>query len=152
MSRSVLRSPSRNLLLGVLGFVVESGPGIVVIGREHMSRPDTAGEIVMPVEIPVASHLNEPGTAAGAAGHIAGDGDDRAARHLPASASPALAGLPCLAIKGARGWIAVGVVRLLDALIVGPAGSTNHVCQISLAVGRDDRHAKIMVQIIRPGI
>ncbi len=40
-----------------------------------MPRLHTANEVVMAIEIPVAAHLNEPGTTAGATSPIAGDGD-----------------------------------------------------------------------------
>src|SRR6266481_7362497 len=79
----------------LLGLVVKSVPGIIIVGREHMPVPEAAGEVVMAVEVPVAADLNEPGATAGATGHIAGDGDHRATPMLPAFAF-AFAGLPGL--------------------------------------------------------
>src|SRR5260370_90590 len=78
----------------LLGLVVKSVPCIIIVGREHMPVPEAAGEVVMAVEVPVATDLNEPGATAGAAGHIAGDGDHRATPMLPAGAQGTLAGLP----------------------------------------------------------
>jgi hypothetical protein len=63
---------------GMLGLVVKSVPGIIIIGREHMPGPDKAGEVVMAIEVQIAVALHEPGATAGATGHIAGDGDHRA--------------------------------------------------------------------------
>src|SRR5260370_30303456 len=60
--------------LCLLGLVVKSVPGIIIVGREHMPVLDTAGEVVMAVEVPDATDLNEPGATAGAAAHIKRDG------------------------------------------------------------------------------
>ena len=50
--------------LCMLGLVVESVPGIIIVRREHMAGLETAGEIVMAVEVPVATDLNKPGATA----------------------------------------------------------------------------------------
>ena len=61
--------------LRMLGLVVKSVPGIIIVGREHMPGLETTDKIVMAVEIPVAANLNEPGTTAGATSHIARNGN-----------------------------------------------------------------------------
>src|SRR5437764_3120115 len=78
--------------LRILGLVVKSVPGIIIVGREHVPGLETAGEVVMAVEVPVAADLNEPGATAGATGHIAGDGDHAAPSMLPGFAQGILAG------------------------------------------------------------
>ena len=113
---------------------------------------DTAGEVIMAVEVPVAIDLNEPGSTAGATGHIARDGDHGASRMLPAFAGGTLAGLPGLAIERIRGGVAIGVEGLIDRLIICPTGATDQVGQDTLVVGRDDGHAKIMMKVIWPGM
>src|SRR5260370_32128508 len=100
--------------LCLLGLVVKSVPGIIIVGREHMPVLDTAGEVVMAVEVPDATDLNAPGATAGAAGHIAGDGDHRSTPMLPAAAQRTLAGLPCPPIERRRCDVAIGVERLID--------------------------------------
>src|SRR5438067_451986 len=54
--------------LRLLGLVVKSVPGVIIVGREHRPELETAGEVVMAVEVPVAADLNEPGTTAGSSG------------------------------------------------------------------------------------
>ncbi len=135
------------------GFVVKRVPGIVVVGREHVVGLDAAGEVVMAVEIPVAADLNEPGTTAGATGHVAGDGDHSATGMLPAFADGAIgARLPGLTIEGIAGRVAIGVEGLVDGLIIGPTGTAYHIGQQTLTVGRDDGHAKVMMQVIWHGV
>src|SRR5205807_6357695 len=102
----IFRVDGGNHSLGLLGLAVQSEPGIIIVGREHVPKPETAGEVVMAVEVPVAADLNEPGATAGATGHIAGDGDHRAAPVLPFGAGRRLAGLPGLAIERIRGGVA----------------------------------------------
>ena len=67
----------------MLGLVVKSVPGIIIVGREHVSGLHTADEVIMTIEVPVASDLNEPGATAGATSHIAGNGDHCATAMLP---------------------------------------------------------------------
>src|SRR5258708_14309722 len=107
------RQQERFPSLCLLGLVVKSVPGIIIVGREHMPVLEVAGKVVMAVEVPVATDLNEPGATAGAAGHIAGDGDHRATPMLPAGAQGTLAGLPGLAIERRRGGGALGVEMLI---------------------------------------
>src|SRR5260370_36009328 len=90
------------LSLRMLSLVVKSVPGIIIVRREHVPRLHTAGEVVMAVEVPVAVDLNEPGSTAGATGHIARDGDHGASPMLPAFAGGPLAGLPGLPIECIR--------------------------------------------------
>src|SRR5216683_4520885 len=151
-ARTVCATPSQLhfftvslLSLRLLGLIVQSIPVIIIIGREHMSRLDTAGEVVMAVEVPVAIDLNEPGATAGATGHIARDGDHGASPMLPAFAGGPLAGLPGLAIEWIRSGIAIGVEGLIDRLIIRPTGAADYVGQDTLAIGRNDRHAKVMM-------
>src|SRR5260370_28937406 len=98
--------------LCLLGLVVKSVPGIIIVGREHMPVLEAAGKVVMAVEVPVAADLNEPGAAAGATGHIAGDGDHRATPMLPAGAQRTLAGLPGLHIERRSGAVGTRVALL----------------------------------------
>src|SRR5258707_3591652 len=135
----------------LLGLVVKSVPGIIIVGREHMPVLEVAGKVVMAVEVPVATDLNEPGATAGAAGHIAGDGDHRATPMLPAGAQGTLAGLPGLAIERRRGGVALRVESLIGRLIIGPTGATHQVGQGALVIGSNDGHAKVMVKVIWPG-
>src|SRR5712691_669892 len=111
----------------MLGFVVKSVSGVVIVGREHMPALPTADEVIMAVEIRVAATLNEPGTTAGAAGHTAGDGDHAASSMLPNGAFGTLAGLPGLAIVRIAGGVAIGIEEMIDRLIRCPTGTTNHV-------------------------
>ena len=134
--------------LRMLGLVVKSVPGIIIVGREHMPELDNAGEVVMAVEVPVAADLNEPGATAGATGHTAGDGDHRATPMLPAFAEGTLAGLSGLAIEGIPGGVAIGVEGLIDRLIMGPTCAADQVGQDTLAIGRNDGHAKVMMIVI----
>ena len=134
--------------LRLLGLVVKSVPGLIIVGREHMPGLETADEVVMAVEVPVAAALNEPGATAGATGHIAGDGDHRAAPMLPDSAGRTLAGLPGLAIEGIPGGVAISVERLADRLIICPTGASDQVGQVPMAIGRNDGHAKVMMKVI----
>jgi len=113
--------------------------------------PETADEVVMAVEIQVAAELNEPGATAGAAGHIAGDGDHITAPMLPESTERTLAGLSGLAIERIPGGIAIGIERLIDRPIICPTGATNQVGQDTLAIGGNDGHAKVMMIVIWPG-
>ena len=138
--------------LRLLGLVVKSVPGIIIVGREHRPALETAGEGVMAVEVPVIVHLNEPGATAGACGHIAGDGDHRAAPMLPDGAGRTLARLPGLAIEGIAGGVAISVERLADRLIICPTGASDQVGQVPLAIGRNDGHAKVMMIVIWPGV
>src|SRR5579864_8744039 len=111
---SLCSSPVEDRLfisLRLLGLVVKSVPGIIVVGREQMPGLETADEVVMAVEVPVAADLNEPGATAGATGHIAGDGDHRATPMLPGGADGTLAGLPGLAIERIPGGVDIGVER-----------------------------------------
>src|SRR5260370_22747617 len=133
------------LSLRMLGLVVKSVPGIIVVRREHMPALDTAGEVVMTVKVPVAVELNEPGSPAGATGHIARDGDHGASPMLPAFAGGTLAGLPGLAIEWIGGGVAIGVEGLIDRLIIRPTGAADYVGQDTLAIGRNDGHAKVMM-------
>src|SRR5581483_1867262 len=104
-------------------------PGIFIVRREHMPWLETADEIVMAVNIPVVTALDKPGTAAGAAGHIAGDRDDCAPAVLPALTGPVLTGLPGLSIERISGRITVSIEGLTDRLIIGPANTANDVGQ-----------------------
>src|SRR5581483_9618876 len=136
----------------MLSFVIESVPGIIVVGREHVAGLDRGGEIVMAVEIPVAFHLNEPAATTGTTGHIARNGDDGATCKLPLFANRTLvAGLHALTIVRIRSGVTIGVVRLLDWLVIGPTSTTDHISQITLAIGGDDSHTKVMMQIIGAG-
>src|SRR5260221_4716364 len=137
--------------LCLLGLVVKSVPGIIIVGREHMPVLDTAGEVVMAVEVPDATDLNEPGATAGAAGHIAGDGDHRATPMLPAGAQGTLAGLPGLAIERRRGGVAIGIESLIGRLIIGPTGATHQVGPGALGIVSNQCHAKVMMKVIWPG-
>ena len=116
-----------------------------------MPRLEAADEVVMAVEIPVVADLNEPGATAGAAGHIAGNGDHRATSMLPGGARRTLTRLPGLSIERIRGGVAIGVERLIDRLIVCPTGTTDEVGQVTLAIGSDDGHAKVMMIVIWAG-
>src|SRR6266851_1557903 len=136
----------------MLCLVVKSEPGIIVVGGEHMAALDAAGEVVMAVEVHVAVDLNEPGAAARAACHIAGDGDHRAAPHLPAFAGGTRAGLPGLTIEGRRGRVAIGVESLIDRLVIGQTRAADYVGQVTLAIGRNDSHTKVAMQVACPGI
>src|SRR5260370_18831147 len=98
----------------MLGLVIKSEPGIIVVGGEQMAVLDAAGEVVMAVDLHVGVDLYEPGATAGADGHIAGNGDHRAAPHLPAFAGGRRAGLPGLTIERRRGRVAIGVESLID--------------------------------------
>ena len=113
----------------MLGLVVKSVPGIIIVGREHVPGLETADEVVMAVEVPVVAALNEPGTTAGATGHIAGYRDYGAPSMLPGSAGAGgiLAGSPGLTIERGRGGVAIGIEGLIDRLISCPTGATNHV-------------------------
>src|SRR5216684_3425499 len=122
------------LSLRMLSLVVKSVPGIIIVRREHVPRLHTAGEVVIAVE------LNEPGSTAGATGHIARDGDHGASPMLPAFAGGPLAGLPGLAIEWIRSGIAIGVEGLIDRLIIRPTGAADYVGQETQAIGRNDRH------------
>src|SRR5437588_596753 len=132
----------------MLGLVVKSVPGIIIVWREHVPGPHTADEVVMAVEVPVAADLNEPGTTAGATGHIAGDRDHSAPPMLPDRAGGTLAGLSSLTIEGSPGGVAIGVEGLIDRLIIGPTSAANQVGQDTLAIGRNDGHAKVMMIVI----
>ena len=112
-----------------------------------MPGPDKAGEVVMAVEVQIAVDLNEPGATAGATGHIAGDGDHGASPMLPGCAGT-LAGLSDLAIEGSPGGIAIGVEELINRLIICPTGAADQVGQDTLAIGRNDGHAKVMMIVI----
>src|SRR5258708_33539119 len=147
-SSSLCSSPVEDRLFvasGLLGLVVKSVPGIIIVGREQMPRLETADEVVMAVDVQVAADLNEPGATAGATGHIAGNGDHRATPMLPGGADGTLAGLSGLAIERIPGGIAIGVERLIDRLIIGPTGTTDSVGQGSLAIGTNDGHTKVMM-------
>ena len=133
------------LSLRVLGLVVKSVPGIIIVRREHVPRLHTTGEVVMTIEVPIAAELNEPGSTAGATGHIARDGDHGASPMLPAFAGGPLAGLPGLAIEWIRGGVAIGVEGLIGRLIIRPTGAADYVGQDTLAIGRNDGHAKVMM-------
>src|ERR1700739_4450601 len=100
-----------------------------------MPALETAGKVVMAVEIPVAIVLNEPGTTAGATGHVAGEGDHHTAPMPPQRAGGSLAGLSRLTIERIPGWIAIGVERLVDRLIICPTGAAHKIRQITLAIG-----------------
>src|SRR5713101_206338 len=118
----------------------------------HVPRLHTADEVVMAVEVPVAANLNEPGATAGTSGHITGDGDHRATTMLPAFTGGTLTGLPGLTIEGIPGGVAIGVERLIDRLIICPTGTTDQLSQETLAIGRNDGHAKVMMIVIWPGV
>src|SRR5712692_6893986 len=143
---------SKSFSLCMLGLVVKSVPGIIIVGREHVPRLHTANEVVMAVEVPVAANLNEPGATAGTSGHITGDGDHRATTMLPAFTGGTLTGLPGLTIEGIPGGVAIGVERLIDRLIICPTGTTDQLSQETLAIGRNDGHAKVMMIVIWPGV
>src|SRR5579883_2899991 len=113
-----------------------------------MPRLNGAGEVVMAAEVPVVAALDKPGAATGAAGHIAGNGNDRAAGEIPELAGGTLTHLPRLSIERMGGGIAISVVGLIDGLVIGPARAPNHVGQLPLLIGRDDRHAIIVVQFV----
>src|SRR5260370_9214928 len=129
----------------LLGLVVKSVQGIIIVGREEMPGLETADEVIMAVEVQVAADLNEPGATAGATGHIAGDGDHRATPMLPGGADGTLAGLPGLAIERIAGGVAIGIDRLIDRLIIGPTASTDQVGQGTLAIGSKHDHPKVMM-------
>ena len=112
---------------------------------------ETAGEVVMAVEVPVVTDLNEPGATAGATGHIAGDGDHRTPSMRPIFAEGTLAGLSGLTIERIPGGVAIGVEGLIDRLIICPTGTTDQVGQDTLAIGSNNGHAKVMMIVIRPG-
>src|SRR5579885_3778997 len=113
-----------------------------------MARLDGTGEVVMATEIPVVAALDKPGATAGAAGHIAGNGDDGAASEIPELAGGTLTHLPRLSIEGMGCRVAIGIVGLIDGLVIGPARAADHVGQFPLVVGRNDRHAIIVVQFV----
>src|SRR5258708_1288032 len=132
----------------ILGLIVQGIPGIIVVRREHMAGLQTAGEVVMAVEIPVAVNLNKPGASAGATGHIAGNRNHRATRVIiPKCAGSILAGLTGLAIERVTCGITIGGEGLSDLLIIGPTGTADHVGQIPLTIGINDSHAKVAVQV-----
>lgn len=110
-----------------------------------MPRLHTTGEVVMTIEVPIAAELNEPGSTAGATGHIARNGDHGASPMLPAFAGGTLAGLSGLAIEWIRGGVAIGVEGLIGRLIIRPTGAADYVGQDTLAIGRNDGHAKVMM-------
>ena len=112
---------------------------------------ETADEVVMAIDVHVVVDFHEPGTPARAAGHVAGDGDHRASPVLPARAGT-LAGLSGLAIEWVRGGIAIGGERLIDRLIICPTGATDHVGQVTLIIGSNNEHAKVMMKIIWPTV
>ncbi len=136
----------------MLGLVVKSVPCLIIVGREHVPRPETADEVVMAVEVPDAADLNEPGATTGAPGHIAGDGDHSATPMLPACTGGSLTGLSGLTIEGSPGGVAIGVEGLIDGLIICPTGTPDQVGQDTLVIGRNDGHAKVMMIVIRPGM
>src|SRR6266851_5962747 len=137
----------------MLGLVVKSVPGIIIVGREHVPVLETADEVVMAVEVPVVAALNEPGATTGATGHIAGNGDHRATPMLPAFPEGTLATrLPGLAIEGMPGGIAIGVEGLIDRLIIGPTGAADQVGQETLVIGSNDSHAEVMMIVIWLGV
>ena len=136
----------------MLGLVVKSVPGIIIVGREHVPGLDTADEVVMTVEIPVAADLNEPGATAGATGHIAGDGNHATPSMLPNFAGGTLAGLSGLAIERIPGGVAISVERLSDRLIICPTGTTDQVGQEPLAIRRNDGHANVMMIVVWLGV
>ena len=70
---------------------------------------------------------------------------------LPGGAGRTLTGLPGLSIERIRGGVAIGVERLIDRLIVCPTGTTDEVGQVTLAIGSDDGHAKVMMIVIWAG-
>ena len=113
-----------------------------------MPRLETAGEVVMAVEVPAAADLNEPGATTGATSHIAGDRDHITASMLPDGAEAALAGLPGLAIERICSGIAIGVEELIGGLIISPTGTADQVGQDTLAIGGNDGHAKVMMIVI----
>src|ERR1700730_13012153 len=103
----------------MLGLVVKSVPGIIIVGREHVSGLETADEVVMAVEVPVIAALNEPGATTGATGHIAGDGNHSATPIMPAvPEGPLATRLPGLAIEGMSGGVAIGIEGLIYSLII----------------------------------
>src|SRR5207247_6790380 len=63
-----------------------------------------------------------------------------------------LARLSGLAIEGKPGGVAIGVEGLIGRLIVCPTGAANQVGQVTLAIGRDDSYAKVMVIVIWLGV
>src|SRR5437899_10694034 len=112
----------------MLGLVVKSVPGIIIVGREHMLGLETADEVVVAVEVPVVAALNEPGATTGTTGHIAGDGDHSATPMLPAFPEGTLAArLYGLTIEGMPGGVAIGIKGLIYSLIIGPTGAANYV-------------------------
>src|SRR5438552_1203250 len=125
----------------MLGLVVKSIPGIIIVGRKHMLGLETADEVVMAVEVPVVAALNEPGATTGATGHIAGNGDHRATPMLPAFPEGTLAArLPGLTIEGMPGGVAIGIEGLIDSLIIGPTSAADQIGQDTLTVGSNDGH------------
>src|SRR5258708_39012603 len=101
-SSSLCSSPVEDRLFvssRLLGLVVKSVPGIIIVGREQMPGLETADEVVMAVEVQVAADLNEPGATAGATGHSAGNGDHRTTPMLPGGPGVTLSGLSVLAIE-----------------------------------------------------
>lgn len=136
----------------MLGLVVKSVPGIVIVRREHVLGHHTTDEVVMSIEVEVAVALNEPGATAGATGHIAGDGDNSAAPVLPAFAGRSLTSLSGLTVERIACRIAISVEGLINRLIIGPTGTTHRVGQVALAIRGNDGHAKVMMKVIWLGI
>src|SRR2546422_6900071 len=94
--------------LSLLGLVVKSVPGIIIVRREHVPGLYTAGEVVMAIEVPVSIDSNEPGATTGATGHTARDRNHGSTSMLPVCAGQTLAGLSSLAIEWVRGGVAIG--------------------------------------------
>ena len=117
-----------------------------------MPGSETAGEVVMTVEVQVAIDLNEPGATAGTTRHTARNGDHISASMLPDCASCTLAGLSGLAIERRGSGVAMGVESLIGRLIIGPANTSNHIGQEALIIRSNDYHTKVMMIIIWPGI
>ena len=113
-----------------------------------MPRLHTAGEVVMAIEVPVATNLNEPRSTAGATSHIARNRDHSATLLLPDFARGALTGLSGLTIKGMCGRIAIGIEGLVGRLIICPTSTTDDVGQDTLAIGRNNDHAQIIIKVI----
>src|SRR5579883_1483748 len=135
----------------MLSPVIQCMPGIVIVGRVHMVRTETADEIVMAIEVPIAPDLDEPWTTTGTTGHITRNRNDRPLSVRPGSSWP-LARSPALTIKRRSGGIPIGGKRLLGGLVVGPADPTDLVSQEALAISGHNGDPKIVMIIIGPGV
>src|SRR5260370_8606517 len=85
-SSSLCSSPVADRLFissRLLGLVVKSVPGIIIVGREQMPGLETVDEVIMAVEVQVAAALIEPCATPAATGLIPGVGYHRSPSLLP---------------------------------------------------------------------